>query len=171
MTSMLFSLKVILPCRISRETSAFNKPLLLLAKCSLQLSAGRPLLNTSDQCHIPAVLWLLYPILPSLCSWLKLWKIWSTQKWKQKGTEQSRQLAHALPLFFLPIYHQYPTHLPLCLWRQALSCVFPCSSESVRQAWIAMQLALCKKSTLPLPLPSRYLCLEKMIQTVALLLG
>lgn len=37
-------------------------------------------------------------------------------------------------LFFLPIYHQYPTHLLLCLWRQALSCVFPCSSESVRQA-------------------------------------
>lgn len=34
-----------------------------------------------------------------------------------------------------------------------------------------MKLALCKKSTLPLPLPSRYLCLEKMIQTVGLLLG
>lgn len=52
MPSMLFSLKMIVSCRISRQASTFKKPLLLLAKCSLQPLAVRRFLYVCDQRHI-----------------------------------------------------------------------------------------------------------------------
>jgi len=89
------------------------------------------------------------------------------QKWKQKGTQQSRQLAHALPFFpaYLPSISYTPS--PLLVKTGTLRCVSTQPRISQASSPTAMQLALCKRSAPPLPLPSGYLCLEKTQQELS----